>query len=108
MVQCTERISLLLKSWLFFFFWFSPGYVIAAYLGNKKMTTYTKYMGIKWDSLTYVFVYTELQWMYREEKKNADRKTCNLLKFAAWIQAVVLLVEILSEVVSAIAEAVIS
>lgn len=46
--------------------------------------------------------------MYREENMNEDGKTSNLLKLAAWFQAVVLLIEILSEVVSAIAEAVIS
>lgn len=43
--------------------------------------------------------------MYSEGKKNEDRKTSNLLKLEVWLQGVVLPIEILSEVVSHIAEA---
>ena len=46
--------------------------------------------------------------MYRDGKKNEARKTSSLLKLAAWFQAVVLLIEILSEIFITIAEAVIS
>lgn len=42
-------------------FLFSPGYVIEAHLGSKKITTYTKYVDIKWNALIYIFIHTQLQ-----------------------------------------------